>query len=328
MRRREFITLIGEAAAATWPFATAAQQPAVLVIGFLHSASAEPNANLVKAFRKGLFDLGFIEGQNVRIDFRWANGQNDRLPELASDLVHRNVSVIATPGSTPAALAAKAATSTIPIVFATAADPVAIGLVNSINRPGGNATGIDFETVEMQGKAIELLHQLVPNAAHFTALVNPTYVSRRAVVKNMEASATTLGLQLEVLNASTDGEIENAFRMAAQRPGTPLIVGPDPFYTSRRFKIASLQARYAVPTMYDVREFAEAGGLISYGPNLTNAYREAGIYSGRILKGEKPAEMPVELSTKFEMVINAKTAKSLGIAVPDRLLALADEVIE
>jgi putative ABC transport system substrate-binding protein len=208
----------------------------------------------------------------VVIVFRWANGHNDRLPELAADLVRQNVSVIATPGSTPAALAAKAATSTIPIVFATAADPVAIGLVNSINHPSSNATGIDFETVEMQGKAIELLHQLVPNAVHFAALVNPTYVSRQAIVKNMQASAAALRLQLEVLNASTDDEIENAFKVAAQRPGTPLIVGPDPFYTSRGSKIASLQVRYAVPTMYDVREFAEAGGLISYGPDLTNAY--------------------------------------------------------
>jgi putative ABC transport system substrate-binding protein len=298
------------------------------VIGFLHSASAEPTANLVKGFRKGLFDLGFIEDQNVRIDFRWADGQNDRLPVLAAELVRRNVSVIATPGSTPAALAAKAATSTIPIVFAGGADPVAIGLVNSINNPGGNATGIYFETVEMQGKAFELLHQLLPNATQLTALVNPSYVSREALAKNMQAGAASLGLQLEVLNASSDAEIEDAFRVAAQRPGTPLLIGPDPFFTSRRFKIASWQAHYAVPTMYDVREFAEAGGLISYGPNLANIYREAGTYSGRILKGENPAVTPVVLSTKFEMVINAKTAKSLGIAVPDRLLALADEVIE
>jgi len=325
MSRREFIALLGTA---TLPFPVRAQQTTMQVIGFLHSASAEPTANLVKGFRKGLFDIGFVEGQNVGIEFRWADGQNDRLPALATELVRRNVSVIATPGSTPAALAAKAATSIIPIVFATGADPVAIGLVNSINNPGGNATGIYFETVEMQGKAFELLHQLLPNAAQLTALVNPSYVSREALAKNMQAGAASLGLQIEVLIASSDGEIENAFRVAAQRPGTPLLVGPDPFFTSRRFKIASLQAHYAVPTMYDVREFAEAGGLISYGPNLANIYREAGTYSGRILKGEKAAEMPVVLSTKFEMVINAKTAKSLGIAVPDRLLALADEVIE
>src|SRR6516165_9087633 len=296
MRRREFIALLGTA---TLPFPVRAQQPTMPVIGFMHSASAEPTANLVKGFRKGLLDLGFIEGQNVDIDFRWADGQNDRLPELATDLVRRNVSVIATPGSTPAALAAKAATSTIPIVFAGGADPASVGLVNSINHPGGNATGIYFETVEMQGKAFELLHQLLPNALHFVGLVNPTYVFRQAEVKSMQAGAATLGLQLEVLSASTDDEIENAFKVAAQRPGTPVIIGPDPFYTSRRFKIASLQARYAVPAMYDLREFAEAGGLLSYGPDLTNVYREAGTYSGRVLKGETPAEMPVVLSTKF-----------------------------
>jgi putative ABC transport system substrate-binding protein len=326
MRRREFILALG--GAATWPLAARAQQPAMPVIGFLHSASAEPTANLVKGFRKGLFDLGFIDGQNVSIEFRWADGQNDRLPALAAELIRRNVSVIATPGSTPAALAAKAASSIIPIIFATGADPVAIGLVKSINQPGGNATGVNFETSEAQGKAIELLHQLLPNAPQLTALVNPTYVSRETLVKNMQAGAASLGLQLQVLNASSDGEIENAFRVAAQRPGTPLLVGPDPFFTSRRFRIASLQAHYAVPTMYDVREFAEAGGLISYGPNLANIYREAGTYSGRILKGEKPADMPVVLSTKFEMVINVKTAKSLGVAVPYKLLALADDIIE
>jgi putative ABC transport system substrate-binding protein len=222
----------------------AAQQLTLPVIGFLHSASADLTAKLVKGFRKGLFDLGFVEDQNLRIDFRWADGQNDRLPELAADLVRRNVSVIATPGSTPAALAAKAATSTIPIVFATAADPVAIGLVNSINRPGGNTTGIDFQTVEMQGKAIELLHRLLPNAAHFSALVNPTYVSRQALVKNMQAGAATLGLQLEVLDASTDDEIENAFKVVAQRPGTPLLVAQTPFTPAaaprwRRYRCAT-----------------------------------------------------------------------------------------
>jgi ABC-type uncharacterized transport system substrate-binding protein len=253
VRRREFIGLLSGAAAG-WPLAARAQQANLPVIGFLHSASSEPTANLVKGFRKGLFDIGFVEGQNVSIEFRWADNQNDRLPKLAADLVRRNVSVIATPGSSPAALAAKGATSTIPIVFAGGADPVSLGLVNSINHPGGNVTGVYFETVEMQGKAFELMHQLVPNALRFTALINPTYVFRQAEEKNMQAGAATLGLQLEVLNASTDDEIENAFKVAAQRPGTPLIIGPDPFYTSRR---------YAVPAMYDLREFAEAGGLIS-----------------------------------------------------------------
>jgi putative tryptophan/tyrosine transport system substrate-binding protein len=327
MRRREFITLLGTAVT-TWSFAAAAEEPAVPVIGFLHSASAEPNTNLVKAFRKGLFDLGFIESQNVRIDFRWADDQNDRLPELASDLVRRNVSLIATPGSTPAALAAKAATATIPVVFASGADPVAIGLVSSLNHPGGNITGIGFEAVEITGKSFGLLHQLLPNAVHVVALINPTSEFSQAIAKSMQASAVALGLQLELLNASTDGEIEDAFGAVAQRAGIPLIVGPDPFYTGRRAKIVQLAARYAVPTMYGWREFAEAGGLISYGPDLANAYREAGTYSGRILRGEKPAEMPVVLPTKFDMVINVKTAKSLGITVPDKLLALADEVIE
>ncbi len=326
MRRREFLSGLGLTAA--WTFAAGAQEQTNPVIGFLHSASAGSNANLVNAFRKGLFDLGFIEGQNVSIEFRWADGQNNRLPELAADLVRRHVSIIAAPASTPAALAAKAATSTIPIVFATAADPVSIGLVKSINHPGGNATGIDFQTGEMQGKAIELFHQLLPNAAQVIVLINPAYVARESILKNMQASADDLGIRIKVLNANTDGEIENAFRVAAQSPGTPLLIGPDPFYTSRRTIIASLQARYGVPSMYDVREFAEAGGLISYGPNLTNVYRDAGTYSARILKGEKPADMPVELATKFELVINLKTAKSLSIPVPDRLLALADEVIE
>jgi putative ABC transport system substrate-binding protein len=326
MRRREFIALV--ASAATWPLAVSAQQTATPVIGFLHSASAEPSASLVKAFRKGLFDVGFIDGQNVTIDFRWADGQNDRLPGLASDLIRRNVRLIATPGSTPAALAAKAATNTIPIVFASGADPVAIGLVGSLNHPGGNVTGIGFETTEITGKVFELLHQLLPNAMHVVALINPTSGFSQAVVKNMQASANALGLQLEVLNASTDSEIENAFANVGQRSSTSLVVGPDPFYTSSRTKIVQLAAHYAIPTMYVLREFAQSGGLISYGPDLTNAYREAGTYSGRVLKGEKPAEMPVLLPTKFDMAINVKTAKSLGIAVPDRLLALADEVIE
>jgi putative ABC transport system substrate-binding protein len=326
MERREFIILFGGTAAAAWPRVARAQQ--IPVIGFLHSASAEPNANLVKVFRKGLFDVGFIDDRNVTIDFRWADGQNDRLPGLASDLVRRHVSLIATPGSTPAALAAKAATTNIPIVFASGADPVAIGLVGSLNHPGGNVTGIGFQTTEITGKAFELLHQLLPTAVHVIALINPTTGFSQVVVKNMKLSTAALGLQLEVLNASTDEEIGNAFAMVAQRSSTPLIIGPDPFYTSRRAKIVLLAARYAIPTMYILREFAQAGGLISYGPDLTNAYREAGTYSGRILKGEKPADMPVVLPTKFDLVINVKTAKSLGLAVPDRLLALADDVIE
>jgi putative ABC transport system substrate-binding protein len=326
MRRREFIALIG--GAAVWPLAARAQQPAMPVVGFLHSASAEPNASLVKAFRKGLFDAGWVEGRNVTIEFRWAEGQDARLPELAADLVRRKVSVIATPGSTPAALAAKAATTTIPIVFASGADPVAVGLVGSLNRPGGNITGIGFETVEIAGKAFELLHELLPNATRITALINPSSTFSGAIRKKIQASAAALGLQLDVLNANSDSEIDNAFASVAQQSGAPIMIGPDPFYTSRRAHIVSLAARYTVPAMYVVREFVEGGGLISYGPDLTNAYREAGTYTGRVLKGEKPAELPVMLPTKFDMVINLKTAKLLGITVPDKLLALADEVIE
>jgi putative ABC transport system substrate-binding protein len=326
MRRRQFIALFG-GVAATWPPAARAQQPTMPMIGFLHSASAEPNAAMVKAFRKGLFEGGYVEGRNVTIEFRWADNQSNRLPELAADLLRHNVKVIATPGSTPAALAAKATTATIPIVFATGADPVAVGLVDSLNRPGGNVTGIGFETVEIVGKAFELLHELLPKA-HVTLLMYPNSAFSDAVMKKIQASAASLGVQVEVLNAGTESEIDNAFANVARQPGTAIMVGPDPSYTSRRVQIVSLAARYAVPAMFNLREFTEAGGLISYGPDLANAYREAGTYTSRILKGEKPADLPVMLPTKFDMVINLKTAKSLGIGVQDRLLALADEVIE
>jgi putative ABC transport system substrate-binding protein len=327
MRRREFLKLIGGAAAA-WPLAAHAQQTALPVIGFLHSARPEPTVNLVTAFRRGLFDGGFVENKNVAIEFRWAGGLIDRLPELAADLVHRKVAVIATPGSTPAALAAKAATTTIPIIFAVGSDPVDVGLVASLNRPGGNVTGIAFESVEIAGKSLGLVRELLPQEARIAVLVNPNAAFKEEIIKNMQSGAAILGLQLEVLYAGTDSEIESAFAYLAQRPGFPLLLGPDVFYTSHRAEIVSLAARYAVPTMYVLREFAETGGLISYGPDLTNAYREAGTYTSRVLKGEKPAELPVVLPTKFVMVINLKTAKTLGITVPDRLLALADEVIE
>jgi putative ABC transport system substrate-binding protein len=324
MRRREFIALLGSAVA--WPIALHAQQQ-MPAIGFLHSAAAEPNADMVKAFRKGLFDTGFVEGQNVTIEFRWANNQSDQLPELAADLVHHNVKVIATPGSTPAALAAKATTTTIPIVFATGADPVGVGLVASLNHPGNNITGIGFETVEITGKAFELLHELLPKA-HITLLIYPNSAFSEAATKKIQGSAASLGIQVDLLNASTDSELDAAFASVARQAGSAIMLGPDPSYTSRRVQIVSLAARYAVPAMYIAREFTEAGGLISYGPDLANAYREAGTYAGRILKGEKPADLPVALPTKFDMVVNLKTAKSLGVAVPDRLLALADEVIE
>jgi putative ABC transport system substrate-binding protein len=327
MRRREFIGLVS-GAAASWPLATRAQQPAMPVVGFLHSSSPEPMLNFVAAYRKGLSEAGFVEGQNVAIEFRWAGGQVDRLAELAADLIHQRVAVIATPGSTPAALAAKAATTTIPIVFAIGADPVALGLVASLNKPGGNVTGMSFQNTELQAKALELLRELVPKAGRMVALVNPQSAYTEAVVKNLQEGAASLGLQLEILHASTEGEIETAFATISQRPGSALLVGPDPFFTFRRAQIIALAARQALPTMYALREFAEAGGLIAYGPNLTSAYKEAGDYTSRILKGEKPADMPVVRPTRFELVINLKTAKVLGFAIPDKLLALADEVIE
>jgi len=327
MRRREFITLLGGAAAA-WPFAARAQQAAMPVIGFLHTGSPDLNAKFVAGFRKGLAREGFIEGQNVAIEFRWAAGQDERLPELAADLVRRPVSVIATPASTPAALAAKAATSEIPIVFATGGDPVALGLVASLNRPGGNATGIAFQTVELGGKGLGLLHELLPNTARVVAVVNPNSVLTDAAVHGLEEGAAALRLQLEIARAGSDGEIDAALASLSRHSPVALLFGPDPSFTSRRAQLVALAARYALPAMYVAREFAEVGGLISYGPDITNAYRETAVYTGRVLKGEKPATLPVAQPTKFELVINLKTAKTLGLEIPDKLLALADEVIE
>jgi putative ABC transport system substrate-binding protein len=327
MRRRDFIKGIARSAVA-WPLAAHAQQQPLPVVGFLHSASAEPNAGLVKMFRKGLFEAGFDEGRNVTIEYRWADNQSDRLALDAADLVRRDVKVIATPASTPAALAAKTATATIPIVFATGADPVAIGLVGSLNHPGGNVTGIGFETVEITGKAFEVLHELLPKEMHITLLMYPNSVFTASVKNKMQASAAALGVRLDLMEAGSDSEIEGAFAKVGQQPGAPVMLGPDAFYTSRRAQIVSFAARYAVPVMYIAREFTQAGGLISYGPDLANAYRETGSYTGRILKGEKPGDLPVALPTKFDMVINLRTAKSLGIVVPERLLALADEAIE
>jgi putative tryptophan/tyrosine transport system substrate-binding protein len=316
LKRREFITLLGGVAVAS-PFTARAQQPGMPVIGLLHSGSPEPNR--LSAFRKGLGEAGYVEGQNVAIEFRWAAGQDDRLPELAADLIRRRVAVIATPASTAAALAAKAATTTIPIIFAVAADPVAMGLVASLNRPGGNATGVSLQVVELAPKQLGMF---------FFALVNPNAAFTDAVVKDLQASASALGLPIEILRASTGREIDAAFANLVQKPAGALLVGPDPFFTNRRAQIVTLAARHALPAIYYVREFAEIGGLISYGPNLAHTYRQAGIHVGRILKGEKPADLPVVQPTKFEMVINLSTAKALAIEVPPTLLALADEVIE
>jgi putative ABC transport system substrate-binding protein len=328
MRRREFITLLG-GAAATWPLAARAQQAAMPVVGFLHSGSPEPNAKRVVGFRNGLSEAGFVEGQNVAIEYRWAAGQNARLPGLAADLIRRRVAVIATPASTAAALVAKASTTKIPIVFAVASDPVALGLVSSLNRPGSNVTGVTSMNGELAPKRLGLLRELVPQAARFTALVNPSNSAlSEAFTKDLQAGAATLGLQVEILHASTEGEIDAALASLPQQPGTVLLVSTDAFFFIRRVQIATLAARQALPAIYDSRDYAQAGGLMSYGTSLTDVYRQAGVYTSRILKGEKPADLPIQRATKFELVINLKTANALGLTIPPTLLALADEVIE
>jgi putative tryptophan/tyrosine transport system substrate-binding protein len=326
MRRREFITLVA-GAAATWPLAARAQQPAMPVIGFLHSSSPEANANRVSAFRKGLAGTGYVEGHNIAIEFRWAEDHDDRLPDLAADLIRRRVAVIATPASTPAALAAKAATTTIPIVFATGGDPVALGLVKSLNRPGGNATGISFQFVELVAKQFGMLRELAPGANLF-ALVNPNSAFTDAVIKDLQASGSALGLPIEILRAGTAREIDAAFAKLVQKPKGALFVAPDAVFTSRRAQIVTLAARHAIPAVYYVREFAEIGGLMSYGTNVADMFQQTAIYVGRVLKGEKPADLPVVQPTKFELVVNLNTARALGITIPNTLLALADEVIE
>ena len=327
IKRREFITLLGGAAIA-WPLAARAQRSAMPVIGFLHSSSPEPNAAFVAAFRKGLSEAGFVEDQNVAIEFRWAAGKVDQLPDLAADLIRRQVAVIATPASTPAALAGKAATTTIPIVFATGGDPVALGLVRSLNRPGGNATGISFQTVELLGKQLEMLRDVAPQSRRFAALVDPHYEYADAIVTSLRAGAGSLGVPIEILRATTVGEIDASFANLAQNPASALLISSSPFFTGRRTQLATLAARYTIPAIYGVREFAENGGLMSYGPDFANIYQQVGIYTGRILKGEKPADLPVQRPTKFELVINLTTARAIGITVPDKLLALADEVFE
>jgi putative ABC transport system substrate-binding protein len=328
MRRRDFIALLGGTAAAAWPLGVRAQQPALPVIGFLHSSSPEPNVAFVGAFRKGLSEAGFVEGQNVAIEFRWAAEQIDRLPELAADLVRRRVAVIATPGSTPATLAARAATTTIPIVFATGGDPVAAGLVKSLNQPGGNATGVSFQTVELVGKELGLLRDLDPQPKRFAALLNPKYPYVDSVIASLRAGAAALAAPIEILHASTIREIDAAFADLAQRPGSVLLISPDPFFTGRRVQLATLATRHAIPAIYSLREFAESGGLLSYSPNFANLFQQVGTYVGRILKGQRPADLPVQQPTKFDLVINLTTARAIGITIPDKLLALADDVIE
>jgi putative ABC transport system substrate-binding protein len=325
MRRREFVILLGGAMAA--PLAARAQQ-ATPVIGFLHSGTAEQNANRLVGFQKDLADAGFVDGKNLTIEYRWANGQASQLPELAADLVRREVSVIVAVSSQPATLAAKAATSSIPIVFTWPGDPVAAGLARSLNRPGGNATGIGTLNDELAAKRLGLLRETVPQATPISVLFNPADPSAEAMSKDLQTHARKLGVQLELVYAGSDSEIDAAFASLASKPGGALLVNADPFFFIRRTRITALAARHKIPAVYYDREFAVGGGLMTYGTNLPTMWGQAGSYVARILKGEKPGDLPVAQPTKFELVINLKTAKALGLAMPDRVLALADEVIE
>ena len=324
MRRRTFIAGLGGATA--WPLVARAQQPALPIVGFLRSIKPQDFEGVVAAFRQGLGQAGYIDGQNVSIEYCWADGQDNRLAALAADLVRRQVSVIV--ANSPAAVAAKAATTTIPIVFDSGTDPVQLGLVTSLSRPGGNITGVSNLNVEVGPKGLELLHELVPAATNFAALVNPTLPGAEIQSRNLQAAARTLGLQLHVLHASTESEIDAAFATLIQLRTGGLVIGGDPFFTTRSEQLAALALRHAVPVICPSREFAAAGGLMSYSGSITDAYRLVGVYTGRILKGEKPANLPVLQATKVEFVINLKTAKALGLTIPAALLARADEVIE
>src|SRR5262245_45202698 len=328
MKRREFITLLGGAAAA-WPLAARAQQPAMPVVGYLGAGTPETWANVVAAFRKGLAETGYVEGKNLAIEFRFAQNEFDRLPGLAADLVRRRPVVIATPSSAAATLAAKAETTTIPIVFSTGADPVQLGLVASLARPGGNATGINTFSMEVVTKRLRLLNELVPKAARIAVLVNPTNTATaEPTIRDVHEAATTIGLQIQIFNAATIGEIDAAFATLAREHPDALYIAPDSFFTSRRAQFATLTARDRIPAAYSQRDFVSAGGLMSYGTDIPDMFRQMGVYTGKILKGARPADLPVMQSTKFEFVINLWTAKALGLNIPDKLLAIADELIE
>ena len=325
MRRREFITLVGGVAAA-WPVAARGQQPAMPVIGFLHHASPDVAAGLAAAFRQGLKETGFVEGQNVRIEYRWAQGRYDLLPELAADLVRREVAVIMT--NTPTSQVAKAATSTIPIVFASADDPIPLGLVASFNRPGGNATGIYFLIAALEGKRVEFLHEVVPKPGTIALLVDPNFPSATTQTLAMRQAARSLGLNLLVVTAGTERDIDTAFATLVREGAGALAVAASGFFFFHREQLVALAAHHGMPVVYPWRDAAAAGGLMSYGASPFDAYRQAGIYAGRILKGEKPADLPVQQAVKVEFVINLRSAKALGLTVPLPLLGRADEVIE
>jgi ABC-type uncharacterized transport system substrate-binding protein len=327
MRRREFVTVVG-GAAVSWPLAARAQQPTMPVIGFLSSASPAPFAHLVTNFRKGLSEVGFIEGQNVAIEFRWAQGKYNQLSELAADLAGRGVTVIAATGGDASALAAKAATSTIPVVFIIGGDPVGLGLVLSFNRPGGNVTGMTLLTGSLDEKRFGLLQELMPQTTVIAALVNQNSPLARAQTKALQAAASVLRKRVLILNASSEPDFDAAFGIMTQQQAGALVVTADPFFFLQRAQIVALAARHAIPAIYEFREIAMAGGLISYGPSIAGMYLQAGVYAGRILKGAKPADLPVMQPTTFELVINLTTAKALGLTVPPTLLARADEVIE
>jgi putative ABC transport system substrate-binding protein len=324
MRRREFITLLGGAVVS--PRAAGAQQP---LVGFLHPGSPEETSSLLVAFREGLAEAGYAEGRNVTVEYRWADNQVDRLQALAVELVQRQVVVIVAAGGILPALAAKAATATIPIVFDVGDDPVKLGLITSLARPGGNLTGINFFTAELSAKRLELIRELVPAATRVAVLLNPvSTASMETQSRDLEAAAGPLGLQIQIVNASTSREIDAAFALFAREPPHALFVGTGTFFRSRRVQLVLLATRHAVPAMYSLREYVEIGGLISYGADLTNTYRQIGVYAARILKGAKPVDLPVEQATKFQLVINLQAARAIGLDVPAKLLALADEVIE
>jgi len=327
IERRTFLATLGGAAA--WPLAARAQQAAMPVVGFLDPRSPDTMAGRLRMFRQGLKDSGFAEGENAAIEYRWAEGQYDRLPALALELVRRQVAVIVTPGGVPSTVAAKTATTTIPVIFAIAEDPVRLGLVASIARPDGNLTGINIFTGELTAKRLDLLHQLVPTATRVAVLINPANAANaETTLRDVASAARAVGLQIQVLNASTSREIDAEFaRLVRDRPDA-LFVGGDPFVNSRRVPLAILTAHHSIPTAFPLREYVDAGGLMSYGPSITDAWRQVGVYAGRILKGAKPADLPVVQASKFELVINAHTAKMLGLTVPPTLLSIADEVIE